>query len=573
MVTVRLDHPLPAVPAGMLELEDGGGVRTDGTLPPDVPSGYHSVTPDDGGEPYALVVSPGRCPPGPQHHWGWAAQLYATRSDDSWGHGDLADLRRLTSWSAEQGAGMTLINPLHAGSLGAHPQASPYFPSSRCFLSPLYLCIEEIPGAGGVADLEALAQAGRQLNGERLIDRARVWALKSAALEQLFASFDSDPAFDRFVAERGSALEGFATFNALAEVHGPGWADWPADCRRPDAPGTRALLAGRSGARRVRYHQWLQWQIDVQLRQASHATDVMADLAIGVDAGGADAWLWQDTFASTMSVGAPPDDFNTRGQDWGLPPWDPWRLREADYRPFIETIRGGMGHGGALRFDHVMGLFRLYWIPEGESPTAGAYVRYPSWDLLNILALEAERAGAYVVGEDLGTVEGHVRSELTERQVLSYRLLWFEPGRPATWPAQALGSVTTHDLPTVAGVWSGSDLRAQRDLGMAPNEGGAAAMRERLVDWAAVSIDAATEDVVVGAYRSLAEAPCSVLTATLEDAALVEERPNIPGTVDDRPNWRIALPHSLEEIERSPLAGEVAAVLSRRASDPDPTGP
>ncbi|MDQ2724804.1 MAG: 4-alpha-glucanotransferase, partial [Actinomycetota bacterium] len=232
MVTVRLDHPLPPVRAGMLEMEDGADIRLDGTLPPDVPSGYHRVVPDDGGSPFALVVSPGLCPPGPARHWGWATQLYATRSGASWGHGDLADLRRLTAWSAGQGAGMTLINPLHAGALGAHPQPSPYFPSSRCFLSPLYLRIEEIPGAGGRPDLDVLAAAGRELNGDRLIDRGQVWALKSAALERLFEDFAGDAGFDRFRAQRGGALEGFATYNALAEIHGPGWRDWPADCRR-----------------------------------------------------------------------------------------------------------------------------------------------------------------------------------------------------------------------------------------------------------------------------------------------------------------------------------------------------
>jgi 4-alpha-glucanotransferase len=563
-VTVRLDHPLPPVSAGMLEMEDGAQIRVDGTLPPDVPTGYHRLVPDDGGDAFALVVSPGMCPPGPDRQWGWAAQLYATRSGASWGHGDLADLRRLTEWSAGQGAGMTLVNPLHAGALGAHPQPSPYFPSSRCFLNPLYLRVEDIPGAAGRADLDALAAAGRMLNGDRLIDRDQVWALKSAALEQVFADFVGDAGFDRYRAERGAALEGFATFSALAEVHGPGWTDWPADCRRPDAPGAAAMAAGRYGARRIRYHQWLQWHLAAQLRRASEATSVMADLAIGVDAGGADAWLWQETFASSMRVGAPPDEFNTQGQDWGLPPWDPWRLRAAGYRPFIETIRAGLGHGGALRFDHVMGLFRLYWIPAGRSPTEGTYVRYPYWDLLNILALEADRAGGYIVGEDLGTVEDHVRRELAERRVLSYRLLWFEPGPPATWPPRALGSVTTHDLPTVAGVWSGSDLRAQEDLGLKPNKEGAAAMRDRLRRWTGVSTDAPAEEVVRGAYRSLSEAPCSVLTATLDDAVVVEERPNFPGTVDEWPNWRIALPRPLEDIEASPLAADLAAVLSRR---------
>jgi 4-alpha-glucanotransferase len=566
MVTVRLDHQLPPVPAGMLVMEDGAEVRLSGTLPPDVPTGYHRLLPEDGSEPVDLVVSPGRCPAPPDRSWGWAAQLYAARSTGSWGHGDLADLRELARWSAGQGAGMLLINPLHAGALGEHPQPSPYFPSSRCFANPLYLRVEEVPGAADVAEVAELGAAGRALNAERLIDRDRVWALKSAALEAVFARFDGDPDLDAFVTERGPALEGFATFNALADLHGPGWGAWPEGLRRPDGPEVQAYARTREGARRIRYHQWLQWQLDRQLAGAGTGLSLMSDLAIGVDAGGADAWLWQDTFASSMRVGAPPDEFNTLGQDWGLPPWDPWRLRQARYRPYVETVRAGLRHGGALRFDHVMGLFRLFWIPEGHSPTEGTYVHYPSWDLLNILALEAERAGAYVVGEDLGTVEDGVRQELAGRRVLSYRLLWFEPDRPATWPGQALGSVTTHDLPTVAGAWTGSDLAAQRELGLQPNEEGMASMRRRVEEWGDVEGSAPAADAVRGAYRALADAPCSVLTATLEDALAVEERPNQPGTVDEWPNWRIALPRPLEELEAGGLAADIAAALDSRAS-------
>lgn len=564
MVTVRLDHHLPPVPPGMLVMEDGAEVHLTGTLPPDVPTGYHRLVPDDGSEEVDLVVSPGRCPPPPDRAWGWAAQLYAARSRRSWGHGDLGDLADLARWSAGQGAGMLLVNPLTAGALGEHPQPSPYFPSSRCFANPLYLRVEEVSGALDVPEIAALGEAGRALNAERLIDRDRVWALKSAALEAVFARFDGDPRFDAYLDDRGPALEGFATFNALADLHGPLWRAWPEGLRRPGSPEVQAFCRTREGARRVRYHQWLQWQLDRQLAGAGESLPVMADLAIGVDAGGADAWLWQDTFAATMRVGAPPDEFNTQGQDWGLPPWDPWRLRQARYRPFVETVRAGLRHGGALRFDHVMGLFRLFWIPDGHTPADGTYVHYPSWDLLNILALEAERAGAYVVGEDLGTVEDGVRAELAARRVLSYRLLWFEPDQPATWPGQALGSVTTHDLPTVAGVWSGADLAAQRDLGLRPNEEGMTSMRRRLQEWGGVGGSAAPADAVRAAYRALAAAPCSVLTATLEDALAVEERPNQPGTVDEWPNWRIALPRPIDDLEGDGLASDIATALGGR---------
>jgi 4-alpha-glucanotransferase len=207
----------------------------------------------------------------------------------------------------------------------------------------------------------------------------------------------------------------------------------------------------------------------------------------------------------------------------------------------------------------VMGLFRLFWIPAGASPPDGTYVRYPYWDLLNILALEATRADAFVVGEDLGTVEDHVRSELAERRVLSYKVLWFEPDRPATWAPDALGAVTTHDLPTVAGVWSGADLQAQRDLGLEPNEAGSEAMRDRLESWTGLGATAPADEVIAASYGLLAEAPCRVLTVALDDVAGVAERPNMPGTVDQWPNWSIALPVPLEELEASPLAVAVAS--------------
>ena len=564
LLTVRLDHQLPPVPPGQLVLEDGATTSCSGTLPADLPSGYHRLEPADGSAPLQVVASPGRCPsPPPGRTWGWAAQLYATRSRSSWGMGDLADLRRLAGWSTRSGAGITLINPLHAAAPVAHQQPSPYSASSRCFANPIYLRVEEVPEASGVEGLDAAASAGRALNDERLIDRDRVWALKLGVLEAAFERFGGHADLDRFCAERGDALEGWATFCALADTHGLPWQDWPDGLEDRHGPAVAAFAASPAGSHRVRFHRWLQWHLDRQLATAGQAGGLMQDLAIGVDAGGADAWVWRDTFASTMRVGAPPDEFNTLGQDWGLPPWDPWRLRAAGYRPFIETVRAGLRHAGGLRFDHVMGLFRLYWIPLGASAAEGTYVRYHHWDMLNILALEAERAGAFVVGEDLGTVEDQVREELRARDVLSYRLLWFEPGRPSGWPRQALGAVTTHDLPTVAGVWSGSDLDEQRRLDLSPNEEASQALRHRLADWTGLGDGAAVEDVVDGAYGLLAEAPCAVLTAALDDVLAVPERPNLPGTTTERPNWSLALPAPLEDIEAHPLAARIAGHLSR----------
>lgn len=567
-LTVRLDHPLPPLAAGVLALEDGTEMRCEGTLPAAVPAGYHTLAPDSGSEPVSLVVSPGMAPVPAEGRWGIAAQLYAARSRDSWGIGDLADLAEVRRWCRELGGSVTLLNPLHAGPPGPHPQPSPYFASSRCFANPLYLRVEDVPGADGLAGLDRLAAAGRGLSSERRIDRDAVWALKSQALEEIFASVGESPAeaaaTDRLLAERGDALAGFATFNALAEVHGLPWQDWPAELSRPGSPAVAAFAASREGRRRIRYHAWLQLQLDRQMRRCDDG-ELIADLAIGVDAGGADSWLWQETFSPGMRVGAPPDEFNTLGQDWGLPPWDPWRLRASRYRPFIETVRAGLRHAGGLRFDHVMGLFRLYWIPAGASAAEGTYVRYPFWDLLNILTLEASRAGAYVVGEDLGTVEDSVRAELAGRRVLSYRLLWFEPGRPPSWPTDSLGAVTTHDLPTVAGVWSGEDLEAQRRLGLSPNEEASGGLRRRLAEWTGVGDGAPAAEVVSGAYGLLADAPSRVVTVSLDDLATVSERPNMPGTVDEWPNWCLALPQPLEELKGSPLVKEVAASMARRS--------
>jgi 4-alpha-glucanotransferase len=567
--TIRLDHALPPVPKGFLLLEDGGEVPLDGTLPPDVPVGYHRLRPRDGPE-RTFVVSPGLCPVRLSHRWGWAAQLYAARSRTSWGIGDLADLARINRWGERVGAELTLLNPLHAAPPGPRQQPSPYFASSRCFSNPIYLRIEDVPGAAEMPEMAGWAEAGRALNADRRIDRDRVWALKSEALELLFArasSRDDGGELDAFLTLRGPALVGFATFNALAEIHGLPWQDWPGELRVPDGAAVAAYASSGAGTARIRYHAWLQLQLDRQLAAAGDAR-LIADLAIGVDAGGADSWMWQDSFADGMRVGAPPDEFNTLGQDWGLPPWDPWRLRAMDYEPFVQTVRAGLRHAGGLRFDHVMGLFRLFWIPAGAGATDGTYVRYPYWDLLNILALEAHRGDAFVVGEDLGTVQPHVRAELASRRVLSYKLLWFEDDRPAQWSPEALGAVTTHDLPTIAGVWTGADIQAQRDLGLEPNEEGSAAMRARLQDWTGARPAAPVDQVIASAYELLAAAPCRVLTVALDDVAGVSERPNMPGTVDEWPNWSIALPVPLEELEVSPLARVVAASMPVATSMP-----
>lgn len=543
-------------------LEDGTVCGPWEALPADLPLGYHRLRPMDGWPEASLVVTPARCHlPDRWHEWGWAAQVYAARSRASWGIGDLADVARLGRWTATLGGGALVLSPLHAVAPGPHPQPSPYYPTSRIWRNALHLAVESVPGW---ADLDAdrrasWVAAGRALDGERRIDRAAVWALKSDALQSLWEQRRGrgDDGFAAWRASQGDTLECFARWCALAESHGPDWRRWPAPLRHPGSP-TVAATAGGELADRVAFHAWLQWLADAQLAGAARASAparLVGDLAVGFDPAGADAWAYQDTLAAGVHVGAPPDGFNADGQDWGLPPFVPWRLRAAGYEPFVRTLRSALRHVGGLRIDHVMGLSRLFWIPPGGSARAGAYVHYRPDELLALVALESVRAGAVVVGEDLGTVEDELRDALGAHDVLSMRLLWFEDDPPERFPRRAMAAVTTHDLPTIAGVATGADAEAQRGAGMTVSEGSHARMRSRLARGADL---AAT---IVATHRALALAPSQLVVATLDDALGVTERPNMPGTVDQWPNWSIALPAPLDELEQSGLATAVATAL------------
>jgi 4-alpha-glucanotransferase len=551
---------------GTVLLESGERRTVAGMLPGDLPSGYHELQMDKAARPVRLIVSPGKCwLPERLSTWGWAVQLYAARSRESWGIGDLTDLKTLANWSAkEQGAGMLLVNPLSAVSPLIPQQSSPYFPTSRRFFNPLWLRIEAIEGATEerVPGLEALAKAGRELNAARLIDRDRVFELKMRALDALWRESRPGKEFAAFCQERGKALESFATFCALAEEHGSGWHAWPVEYRHPNDSAVAAFAKAKAG--RVAFYQWVQWLIDEQLASCSREIALMQDLPIGVDPDGADAWAWQDILTSSASVGAPPDEFNTQGQNWGLPPFVPHKLRAAGYEPFIETIRGAFRHGGGLRIDHAMGLFRLFWIPVGESAARGTYVRYRADEMLAILALESQRARAYVVGEDLGTVEDGVREQLAAHAILSYRVLWFEKEHPSSYPPESLAAVSTHDLPTIAGMWTGSDLKRQKKLGLQPNTESVVEICERLKTMAGVDSTMTVEEVIEKIYQLLAKAPSRILTASLEDAVGVEERPNMPATTSEsNPNWSLALPEPIGDLMTRELAGRIGRAFRR----------
>ena len=550
--------------AGKLVLEDGGVLQVAGRFPKDLPLGYHTLWPsDEAVAPIRVIVSPGRCVLPGDGEWGWAAQLYATRSAESWGLGDLADLRRLARWSAGQEAKLLLLNPLSAATPGSAQQASPYYPSSRRFLNPLYLRIEEVPGASLAArELESLGAAGRRLNEARVIDRNAVYELKHQALQAIWQRWSPSAAFEHYCAQQGAALQQFGSFCVLAERFGPDWRQWPAEYQRAeDAAVARFAEEHRC---QVRYHQWLQWLLDEQLAQAAREISLVQDLSIGIDPGGADAWVWRDLLAEGCSVGAPPDLYNTQGQDWGLPPFVPHKLRQAGYEPMVQTLRAALRHAGGLRIDHVLGLFRLYWIPSGFGAARGAFVRYRADELLAIVALESVRAGAFVVGEDLGTVEEGVREQLAAHQVLSYRVLWFEDEPPSAYPRLSMAAATTHDLPTVAGLWSGHDLAAQHSLGLAPNDAALKELRNKLASLADLDETSRMDMVIESTYRLLSTSRSMLVTASLDDALAVTERPNMPNTIDQWPNWSLALPGGLEALESSPLAAKIAGAMRTR---------
>ncbi len=562
-------------PAGsLLVLESGEERSPPARLPGDLPLGWHRVV-SPGGET-RLAVTPGAC------HlpaWlarggrarGWAAQLYGLRSRQSWGIGDLGDLATLAG--GPDRPGFVLLNPLHAAPA---TDDSPYYPSSRLFRGPLYVRVEAVPETVALDGAERerlakLATAGRALTGERLLDRVAAWRCKDQALRACWEALPRRPqrmaAFHAWWAASAD-LAAFATFCALQERHPDDWRAWPAGLRHPTSPEVARWRAAH--ADEVGYHAYLQWLLDEQLATAGgHAAGtgrlgIVNDLAVGFDPAGFDAWWAQDQLAPGVTVGAPPDALGPSGQDWGLPAFVPSRLAASGYAPFARTLRAGMAHAGGLRLDHVMGLFRLYWIPRGAAPAEGTYVRYPADDLLGVLALESRRAGVVVIGEDLGTVEAGVRERLAAERVLSYRLVWFERERggrrrAARYPRQALAAVTTHDLPTAAGWLSGDDLRQLAETGVVPAARlGAEAERQARereelcllleAEGVLASGERSVGEVVAALHAFLARTPAMLVAATLEDAVLARERPNVPGTTTERPNWRIPLPVLLEDL-------------------------
>jgi len=537
-------------------------------LPPDLPLGTHTVHAGLGDRTASaqLLVAPPRAPDPGVRAWGFMAQLYSVRSRGSWGLGDLSDLRTLASWSArELGAGFVLVNPLHAGEPSPPIRPSPYLPMSRRFTSPLYLRPEDVPeyamaGPDVRGRVDALAGPVRALDHTSAdLDRDAVWAAKGAALELLYGLPRTDgreAAYGAFREREGTALTAFATWCALAEQHGAGWRSWPAGLRDPasaEVAAERDRLADRVG-----FHTWLQWLLDEQLdgvqaaaRAAGMPIGVIHDLAVGVDAGGADAWAYQDLFAPGMSVGAPPDAFNQRGQDWGQPPWHPQRLAASGYAPYRDMLRHVLRHAGGLRLDHAMQVFRLWWVPEGASPADGTYVAYPYEEMLGVLLHEAHRAGAVVVGEDLGTVEDYMREVFADRGVFGTSMAWFErdagggPLPPAKWRELCLATVATHDMPPIEGFLNGDHIALRERLGLLtrPSADEYAELERWLREWRdlLVSLGLDPSGMPAALHAFLARTPARLVGVSLADAVGERRTQNQPGTVDEYPNWRVPL--------------------------------
>lgn len=557
--------PSDVLPAGTLLTEDGDEIPSGRRGGEPLPLGYHRLFTTgtrptghdgDGGRP--VIVSPRRCAAG-DDRWGWAVQLYAARSAASWGIGDLGDLAALGRWSRSVGAGYLMINPLGA-SAGDRQEPSPYYPATRRFLHPLYLRVDDVPLAerAGPA-LDAARAAGTALNARPLIERDAAWRTKREALEAIWAAGPPPADFERWLAAASPSLERFAVWSAIADRHGAAFGDWPSGLRHPDGPAVADFAARHDD--RVRFHAWLQWATRLQLDAAAAEMELVPDLAVGFDPTGFDAWDWQDLLALDVSIGAPPDAFNPAGQRWGLPPFVPSLLHRADYQPFAETLRSLMVGATGLRIDHILGLFRQWWIPGDNGPGDGCYVRFPADELLAVLALESHRHDVAIVGEDLGTVEKGVRAALAAHDVLSYRVLWFEDVAPRRWPEATAAAITTHDLPTVAGVWTGADVDGQRAAGQVGDEASITEFRDRLCTVAGLDGDEELPDAVVAAHRALAAAPSRLRTVALEDAVGTVDRPNMPGTTVAT-NWSRPLPVTIEDLGDHPLVTRVATAMS-----------
>ncbi|CAH0295840.1 4-alpha-glucanotransferase [Arthrobacter sp. Bi83] len=567
-----------------IEPRDVDGVTTGRAtfeMPANTGQGWHTLRAESEGKvaEATLVVVPSRlttaAPLEERRGWGLATQLYSARSKRSWGVGDFADLAELAALAGSRGADYVLVNPLHAADPVPPVEPSPYSPSTRRFFNPLYLRIESIPELAYLkpkkqAVVHGLMKQARKLNNDSSrLDRDTAYGAKLAALELLYGvrrSPSRQRAFGEFCRGAGTGLDDFALWCAIREdidAGDPFWTDPAAALGSPLVEKLRIELSDR-----IDFHRWLQWLCDEQLEFAQAAAKragmrlgVVHDLAVGVDLQSSDAWTLKGVLASGVSVGAPPDMYNQLGQDWHQPPWHPTRLAEAGYRPFREMLATILRHSGGIRVDHILGFFRLWWVPAGNSPENGAYVRFDHDAMIGVLALEAQRAGAVVIGEDLGTFEPWVRDYLAARGILGTSILWFEndgdaPLAPEKYRLQALSSVNTHDLPPTAGYLAGDHVTLRSGLGLLERS----AEEERIDHNATLekmmlllrqrgllpADGAGTEEERIEAlHRLLAQTPSVLLGVALVDAVGERRVQNQPGTTSAQyPNWQVPLADS-----------------------------
>lgn len=576
---LTLPEALAQASTGELQLEDGSSrslVIEGGILPPVAEPGYHRLRID--GHELVLAVAPRRCllpselpGAGKGKLWGTAIQIPSLHDRPS-AYGDFGDLRSAVRLFAERGADAVAISPVHAPAAGQGESFSPYSPSSRLFLNPAFA---DVPGAGS-------SEGGELIDWPIGLSERRQ-ALRAAHAQ---SSEDQRAQAQAWAQEQGPALRRQALFDALScHFEGAGWGDWPSDFHDPDGAAATAFAAEH--ANEIGFHLYAQWLADQSLaavqreaKAGGMAVGLIADLAVGIDPGGSDAWALQGAMLEGLTIGAPPDPLGPLGQNWGLTSFSPRGLRQSAFAPWIATIRTALRHAGGIRIDHAFGLARLWVVPAGAAASEGAYLAYPFEDLLRILALESHRAGAVIVGEDLGTRPPGFVEPVVERGVLGMRVLWFERDEdgdfiPAEdFPEQALAMTGTHDVATVAGWWRGRDLDWNRKLG----RGGGdwqdeekRRMADRKALWSTIGNGAAmpAQDdpapVVEAALRHLGGTPSALTIVPLEDLLALDEQPNLPGTIDEHPNWRRRLSGPLADLLAEPAtARRISALVEAR---------
>ncbi|MGJ0454890.1 MAG: glycogen debranching protein GlgX [Methylocystis sp.] len=594
-VTLRAENAAPVTWRGL------DGRRCDGVearLPP-LPAGRHHLSLESG-ESCALTVAPPGCylPDDARREFGLSAQLYSVRRERDQGIGDFSTLAELARIGAKAGAALIAINPLHALFAHDRTRVSPYYPSDRRFLDPLYIDVAELQRTLGVS-IDFDEKTAAALSAAADVDYRGVHALKMAALERAFAVFldrsrrqpDAAPvvSFAGFIDQGGAALARFCVFEAVSEArNGQSWRMWPQELR--EARDAALSTFASEHATRVQFQQFLQWLADAQFAHAAqdaHAAGLSLgfcrDLAIGAAPDGAECWSRAASFVDGFSIGAPPDAFSREGQNWGLPPPNPIEMEKSGGADFAELLRANMRHAGALRIDHVMGLARLFVIPDGEKPAAGAYMSYPFETLLGQLALESKRAQCVVVGEDLGTAPWGFRERLERADVLSYRVLRFERSGegfapPAFYPKKAMACVSTHDLPTLEGWWAAADIAEKQALGLIAPAAAEAARAARcaekdalldalraqaLIDDSHHSSDAFDDALALALHAFIARTPSLLAMAQLDDLAGETHAINLPGTDRERLNWRRRLPGSVNALVDSRRARAILAGLCR----------